>query len=143
MIESTSQSIHQTTRIDVMLVESIESHRFQLAEFSHAVHLKLAYFYLVTQTKEQAYLSMERTLRAFLEANGVDKNKFHLTLTHAWLELVWQCLQSSHPMPSADAFVQQNPGLLNKDLLSFYYSHDLLFSDRARKQFVEPDLNAF
>ena len=143
MIESTTQSIHQTTPIDVMLVESIESHRFQMAEFSHAVHLKLAYFYLATLTKKQAFLSMERTLRVFLEANGVDKNKFHLTLTHAWLELVWQCMQSCHPMPSADAFVQQNPGLLNKDLLSFYYSQDLLFSQKARKRFVQPDLNSF
>ncbi len=142
MHTTTQQTIrHQVSRADQMMVESIEHNRFQLAEFDHAIHVRLAYCYLVEVGLIPSQQKMEQTLRQFLKFNGVDSNKFHVTLTIAWLKAVWHFMQQSPVMSSSAEFLQAHPVLLNKDILLSHYSHQLLFSDRARKHFVEPDLN--
>ncbi len=141
MNDSVIKVAHQISAIDRMMIDGIENYQFQLVEFTHAVHLKLAYCYLAQKGLSRSIETMQNTLKGFLHANGVDRNKFHVTLTHAWLRVVWHFMQDSPVMSSADEFVKHNPALLHKDLLSSHYSHELLFSDRARKQFVEPDLN--
>ena len=132
---------HQINATDQMMVASIEDYRFNLVEFNHAVHIKLAYCYLVKNGPKTSILNMQNTLKGFLHANGVDRNKFHVTLTHAWLKAVWHFMQNCPAMKSSDEFIQNNPALLNKDLLLSHYSHELLFSDKARKKYVDPDLN--
>lgn len=143
MIKTRTVVIHQISAVDQMMVKSLENYHFQLAEFNHAVHLKLAYCYLVQTGIRQSLVSMENTLKGFLHANGVDKNKFHVTLTGAWLKAVWYFMQNSPEINSADEFIKLHPALLNKDLLLSHYSHELLYSDQARKKFVQPDLNPF
>jgi hypothetical protein len=40
---------------------------------------------------------------------------------------------------SADAFIEQNPMILDSRIMLTHYSAELLFSDAARSQYVEPD----
>ncbi len=134
---------HQVSHGDQVLVDAIECYRLKLAEFNHATHIKLAYCYLVSLGPADGQVKMQDTLVKFLNFNGVDRKKFHVTLTQAWLIAVWHFMQKSPTMASADDFVKANPGLLNKDLLASHYSHDLLFSERARNKFVNPDLSPF
>lgn len=143
MLMKDSKLSHSLSQQDDMLVASIENHRLQVAEFNHEVHVKLAYCYLAKLGFKSALKKMPDTLQKFLNFNGVDRNKFHLTLTQAWLTAVWHFMQQSGGINSADEFVKTNPVLLNKDLLASHYSHELLFSDLARKKFVNPDLNPF
>ena len=42
---------------------------------------------------------------------------------------------------SADDFMARNPLLLDSKIMLTHYSADLLFSDQARAEFVEPDLD--
>jgi hypothetical protein len=42
---------------------------------------------------------------------------------------------------SADDFIDRNPPLLDSKIMLTHYSADLLFSDLARTQFVEPNLD--
>lgn len=132
---------HQISPADRMLVAAIENKHLQLAEFNHATHVKLAYCYLVELGLSQSQQQVAKTLQQFLKLNGVDSNKFHVTLTCAWLKAVWHFMQQSPAMSSASAFLEAHPVLLNKNILLSHYSHDLLFSDQARKRFIEPDLN--
>jgi len=134
---------HQINAVDQMMVNSIENHLFQIEAFSHSIHLKLGYCYVVQNGVKQATVIMKNTLTSFLHANGVARNKFHVTITVAWLKVIGLCLQNGPVMSSAEAFLHHNPCLLSKDLLLSYYSPDLLFSDKARKRFVDPDLNPF
>ena len=122
---------------------AIEQHQLQLAEFNHQAHLSMAYVYLTRGGFDQAFNNMSETLQKFLKANGVDSGKFHLTLTWAWLKAVWHFMRQSDPMASAREFLEANPVLLNKDILLSHYSHERLFSDRARRRLVYPDLNPF
>ncbi len=143
MIESHEIPNHQISATDRMMVESIENYQFQLVQFSHAIHVKLAYCYLALHGPQIGLKKMQETLIKFLDFNGVDRNKFHVTLTHAWLNAVWYFMQKSPVIQCAKDFVEANPALLNKDLLAHHYIHELLFSKRARIKFVQPDLNPF
>ncbi len=127
--------------MDELMVAAIENHVMQLPEFTHQSHVKLAYCYLSSYGFESGGKRMQNTLRNFLKAHGVSSDKFHMTLTHGWLIAIWHFMQNSPIANSADEFLAHNPVLLNKDILLSHYSHDLLFSERARKQFIEPDLN--
>ena len=42
---------------------------------------------------------------------------------------------------SADDFIERNPLLLDSKIMLTHYSADLLFSDQARADFVEPNLD--
>ncbi|MGW1636262.1 hypothetical protein [Streptomyces lavendulae] len=76
------------------------------------------------------------TLRA-----GVPE-KFHATLTRAWVKLV------GHHAAGPDAddfarFVDRHPQLLDKELPTRFYRPETLDSPRARAGWVEPDLAPF
>ncbi len=138
----TAQNIeHHYSSIDQFMVDAIENHTLQLAEFSHATHIKLAYCYLTKFGLEASKELMEKTLKNFLSHNSIDPNKYHKTLTQAWLIAVWHFMQKTDEMHAADEFLEYNPVLLNKDILLSHYSYERLYSEQARKQFIEPDLN--
>jgi hypothetical protein len=108
-----------------------------LPEFSHADHLRLAYIYA---RRGGSALAVEgaRGLRAFAEAHGA-YDKFHETITVAWARVVAHLVASSEAQ-RFDDFLREHPELLDRRLLSRYYSEPRLMSATARKRFIEPDL---
>ena len=68
--------------------------------------------------------------------------KYNATVSRAWVELV-----GHHAGQTATAdfgtFAGQHPALLNKRLLSHFYSSSTLASIAARTSWVEPDLAPF
>ena len=117
-----------------------EAGTFPAAEFNHRAHVRLAYAYLVESDDEAAFASMRAALLAFLERNGVPMSKYHETMTRAWILAVRHFMEISAPSESANAFIDANPRLLDAKIMLTHYSAELLFSDRARSRFVEPDL---
>lgn len=79
-----------------------------------------------------------RRIRGFAEALDAP-GKYHETMTVGWARLVGSRALESPPL-AFPAFLAAHPELLRRDLLSVHYSHELLFSERARAAFVEPDL---
>jgi hypothetical protein len=65
--------------------------------------------------------------------------RFHHTLTVAWVRLI-DAARRTHPDLAFDALVDACPWLLDKDAPLAFYSRDHLYSDEARKSWVEPDL---
>ena len=41
---------------------------------------------------------------------------------------------------SAESFIDQNPEMLDSNIMMTHYSAEVLFSNEARARFVEPDL---
>ena len=84
---------------------------------------------------------MRETLLRFLARHGVDGSKYHDTLTRAWILAVRHFMARTPDAASADAFIDANPVLLDSKIMLTHYSTELPFSDDARRQFVEPDLD--
>jgi hypothetical protein len=126
---------------DVALRAAFESGALPPADFTHRAHVALAYVYLAPGDVEGAIEDMRRGLAAYLRHHGIDPAKYHETLTRAWVLAVWHFMSRSGPLGSSADLIAQNAILLDSKIMLTHYSAALLFSDEARRAFVEPDLD--
>lgn len=132
---------HRTSQDDVRFKEAFEACAFPAADFDHRAHLRLAYVYLTELDDESAHERMRGALLALLDSLGVDRAKYHETMTRAWILAVRHFMKKTAGSRSADAFIDANPMMLDSKIMMTHYSTELLFSDEARAEFVEPDLD--
>jgi hypothetical protein len=108
-----------------------------LEEFSHRDHLRMAFVY-ARRGGLRAAVDGARRIRGFADALDQPR-KYHETMTVGWARLVARLAVDSAPL-TFPAFLAAHPELLRGDLLCVHYTRELLFSERARAAFVEPDL---
>lgn len=108
------------------------------ADFHHAEHLRLVRFYLLESTLEDAAQSIVEGIRRFAAFHGAAE-KFHFTLTVAWVRLVALALRRGASV-SFEEFLAFNSQLLDKNLPYRYYSPEVLDSVAARTGWVDPDI---
>jgi len=109
--------------------------------FRHADHLTLAVSYLMTNPPEQAVAKMKESLFRFLDHHGISRQKYHETLTVFWIEFTDVTLKRRPDLKSlVDKCNYVRRELADKEVVKQFYSVDLLSSEKARKEFVEPDL---
>ena len=109
------------------------------SQFDHRAHVRLAYVYLVESDVETAVERMRAALLNFIAHHGIPHEKFHETMTRAWVLAVRHFMTRSTSASAAD-FIEKNPKLLDSRIMLTHYSAGLLFSPDARASFVEPDL---
>ena len=131
---------HQTSQEDRDFRSAFEAGAIPPSDFTHQAHVRLAYVYLVESGVEPAVLRMRDALLRFIEHNGIPRDKFHETMTRAWV-LAVRHFMSRSPSASFADFIAEHRELLDSKIMLTHYSADLLFSDQARAQFVEPNLD--
>jgi hypothetical protein len=108
-------------------------------QFTHRAHVRLAWLYLHRYGWDEAATRIEATIRRYATSLGA-ANKYHQTITVAWLHLVAAAMAASRADASFDALLNDAPHLLDPRALSVYYSTNTLTSEAARSGWVEPDL---
>jgi hypothetical protein len=107
---------------DAEFIRAFERGEITNAAFRHTSHLRLALAYLeASPSVETATERMASALQQFAAAAG-KADKYHHTMTVFWMRLIAR--------------------LLDRELPLLYYSRERLFSDEARRSWVEPDLRA-
>ncbi len=127
---------------DIRFRDDLEAGRVTVADFHHREPLRLAFVYLCESSLPVAHDRMRSAIRMFLAANGVPPKKYHETLTKWWLKAVRHFSIRACNIGSFVQFLRADDRLLNVEILLTHYSRARLFSELARKQFVEPDLQA-
>ena len=113
-----------------------------MAEFDHRAHIRLAYVYLTENSTDDSIQLMRDALTALLKHAGVDPSqKYHETLTEAWILAVNHFMKNTDHSQSADNFIEKNTVILDSKIMMTHYSAEVLFSNAARKAFVEPNLD--
>ena len=120
---------------DEEFIERYET--YLLTEFTHEDHLRMAFAY-ASKGGAGAAVDGARRIRGLARLLGAP-GKYHDTLTVAWARVVGH-LAATSGASNFEEFLDGNPQLRNRQLLSAHYSRDLLFSPEARAQFTEPDL---
>ena len=111
-------------------------------DWKHAEHLVVALCYLRHDTLDGATAKMRAGIFNLLGAFGVDLEKempYHETITIFWMRTTYAYMLMNEDL----SFVEKANGLCelyDKDHPLKFYSRGLLFSDRARAEYVEPDL---
>jgi hypothetical protein len=132
---------HAVSMSDREFLAAFEAGAFAPADFSHRAHVRLAYVYLAESDVDLALERMRAALVSFLCHHDIPATKYHETLTRAWLLGVNHFMHRSPEASSADDFIARNPLLLDTKIMLTHYSAELLFSDQARADFVEPNLD--
>ena len=111
-------------------------------QFRHRQHINLA-FYAVRRygmpDAVGAICGWIRQIAAYERA----PQKYHHTVSQAWVELVAHHVAADQDCAEFDVFANRNPALLDKRLLSRHYRSSTLAAAPARRGWVEPDLLPF
>jgi len=111
-------------------------------QFRHRQHINLA-FYAVRRYGMPGAVGMIcgwiRQIAAYERA----PQKYHHTVSRAWVELVAYHVAADPDCGSFEAFADRNPALLDKRLLARHYRSSTLAAGPARRGWVEPDLLPF
>ena len=125
------------------LLRSFEEATITREEWKHAEHLVVALCYLEVHDLETATAKMRSGILNLLEKGfGVDLTNempYHETITVFWMRTAY-AFSLMHKELSFVEKANRLCELFDKDYPLKFYSRELLFSDRARAEYVGPDL---
>lgn len=110
------------------------------SEFHHRDHLRLAYVYLCESDTLSAFSNFRGSIKCFLELNGVPPEKYHETVTFAWVQAARHFMELCRPVSSFDELIDADSRLLDVTVMLTHYRKGTLFSEAARHEFLSPDL---
>jgi hypothetical protein len=124
---------------DAALIAAFESAALPAARFTHATHVRVAWYYLRSTSLLEAIAKFSTGLRSFVASKGAT-SKYHETITIAYLLIISERLTGARQL-SWSEFAGRNPDLFERapSVLSRYDSEAVLMSERAREWFVLPD----
>jgi hypothetical protein len=123
------------------VVRRFESCELPPAEFNHREHLLVALCYLIRAGEAEALSRVRVRIGRYAAAHGVNPSLYHETITVFWLKRV-----SAYAARAAygRGLAELTNGLAaecgSSRLIFEYYSRELIDSERARREWVEPDL---
>jgi hypothetical protein len=109
--------------------------------FGHRQHVQLTWLAVRSYGMPRAISLVSEGIQRTARYAGAPQ-KYHATVSRAWVELVGYHVDA-HPGGDFDAFVDLNPALLDKRLLTRFYRPATLAAGRAKGGWVEPDLAPF
>jgi hypothetical protein len=110
--------------------------------FRHREHIHLAYMAVQRYGPGRATAVVAGWLK-HLAAYHRAPQKFHATVTRAWVEIVAHHMAAGPGAPDFASFADRYPPLMDKRLLTRHYSSRALASPAAKTGWLEPDLAAF
>ncbi|MEV6977331.1 hypothetical protein [Kitasatospora sp. NPDC093806] len=109
--------------------------------FGHREHVHLTWLAIRRVGMPAALALVGDGIRRVATAAGAPQ-KYHVTLTRAWVELVAHH-DAGPELPDFAAFAARHAELLDKDLLTRHYRPETLATPQARATWTAPDLAPF
>lgn len=137
---------YETEKEILTIARGFETGAILREDWRHAEHLTVALYYLSHHDYETAYEKVREGIFNLLRAFEVDLSTempYHETLTVFWLRAVEDFLKSRNGYSIVEITNELLGVCGDKDLPLKFYSREILFSDRARAEYVEPDLKKF
>lgn len=128
-----------TELTDPEFVRMFEGCELTTDNFHHRDHIRLAWIYVQRYGELEARVRIAGAIRKFAAHHG-KSDKYHETLTVAWLRLVACAVSRAAQGASFEQFTIEAPELLDKRTIEKFYSPSVLESEEARASWVEPDL---
>jgi|GEM_PF-334595 len=123
------------------IIENFENCTIERGTWGHPEHLILAYHFASNNDFETALTKMRDGIFGLLKSFEIDLTKempYHETLTVFWMRTIYDFAKERKGY-SVVSLVDELIEKFGKNYPSKFYSHDLLFSERARTEFVEGD----
>ena len=127
------------------IVEAFERCTLPRAQWTHATHLTIAFWYLVCYPLPEAAEQIRRGIQRYNESQGIEQTKeggYHETITLFWIRLVRHYLTTATLEGHLVVLLNEMLRRYARDLPFEYYTRDRLLSWEARQHWLEPDLKA-
>jgi hypothetical protein len=134
---------YKTSEEVLAVVQKFETCVFAPDAFHHREHLTVALCYLAESDEQAALKRLRSNLFRFLSHHRIEKNVYHETVTLFWLKRVRHFLE--HTDRARELALLANDLIeecVDARLINTHFSKELLASEAARQQWVEPDLQA-
>lgn len=132
-----------TTETELLrIVESFENGTISREEWGHTEHLIVAFHYASENNFETAITKMRDGIFNLLKAFEVDLSKempYHETMTVFWMRTVFDFAKSKNGCSIVES-CNEMIKTFDKDYPLKFYTREFLFSDQARKYFIDGDL---
>jgi hypothetical protein len=122
---------------DQEFLRALEACELPERDFGHASHVRAAYLYLQSGDFAASLERMRRTIRTYAASLG-KADKYHETITVAYLALIQQHICERGDSGGWPAFARDNPELFEPGLLLHFYPKAQLQSELARRVFLLP-----
>lgn len=132
---------YKTEKEILEVIEKFEKGTISRDDWGHPEHLIVAFYYALNNDLETALTRMREGIFNLLKAFEVDLEKnmpYHETLTVFWMRTVFDfknSLEKYSLVTNIDDLICK----VDKNYPLEFYTHEILFSDIARKEFVEPN----
>jgi len=128
---------------DVDFLHQFINCEFNPTDFTHEAHLRLAWININQFGIQKAEANIQSQLQNFVEYVGAI-DKYNKTLTIAATKAVYHFMQKSKS-DNFQAFIEESPRLNTdfKALMGSHYSFDIYNSDKAKCEYLQPDLLPF
>ena len=128
---------------DIEFEEQFKTGVLNLEIFNHEAHLRLAWIQINKYGIERAQNNIQKQLLAYVDKLGA-RHKYNTTLTVAAIKAVYHFMLKSESDTFKD-FILEFPRLKHsfKNLMNSHYEIDIFSSEKARIEFIEPDLLPF
>jgi N-formylglutamate deformylase len=123
---------------DQEFATAFENGHIPKEEFRHVDHLRLAWHYGTVAGFEDAARKVAAGIKRFAERNNLG-GLYHETITMFWVSEIYRVIPSC-PAASFAEFAEKNPWLKDKNYIFSFYSEQVLYSEKARKEWVAPDI---
>ncbi len=122
------------------VVRSFEQCTIQPSDFHHRQHLTVALWYTLESDEETALARMREGLFRFVAHHKLNP-LYHETITLFWLKRIRHLLESRDREKSIEVLANEViPQCADAGFINSYFSKECLDSDKARQEWVEPDL---
>ncbi len=127
------------------VVEAFEDCTLPRAQWTHAAHLTIAFWYLVCYPLPEAAEKIRAGIQRYNAANGIVMTKdggYHETITLFWVRQVRHYLTTVTLEGHLVVLLNEMLRRYDRQLPFEYYSRERLLSWEARQHWLEPDLKA-
>jgi hypothetical protein len=122
--------------------------KFELLELppeviTHEAHFRIVWVYLKALDFDTSLQKVVEGIKKFDQKFGRGA-KYHATISYDYMQIFGKKMEHQPYLDWAE-FIFENEDMLKpvKDVLLKYYKEETLFSERAKREFLEPDLNPF
>ncbi|AZQ60733.1 hypothetical protein EI427_00465 [Flammeovirga pectinis] len=132
--------LNHTQLTDDIFIDQFRNGSLDPALFNHEAHLRLAWLYITTFDLERAEYEIQKQLQNYVKIVGAS-DKYHKTLTIVAVRMVNHFIQKSKSTNFGN-FIREFPQMNKefKQLINTHYSFNIFTSEKARQEFLEPDL---
>jgi hypothetical protein len=133
-----SKPLPGVTAADEQFLAAFTAGQIENQDFHHRDHLRLAWIQIRRLGLPGASEAVTTAVRQFAARHG-HGDRYHETMTRFWLRLVGMGI-TRHPTLDFNDLLDAEPHLLDKNLPYRHWSRELMGSDDAKRNWVEPDL---